>query len=91
MTLLLVIFYFSDYVCTSLLQTIAVKRNYVPKNVHTFIAVVHLTINFFSSYQHLVVVFTAALSPSIAIHSLLLTISQIIITLKGELLLSKCN
>ena len=28
---------------------------------------------FFSDYQHLVVVFTAALSPSIAIHSLLLT------------------
>ena len=72
--LLLVIFYFSDYVCTLLLQTIVFKCDYVPKkNANTFIAVVHLTINFFSNYQHLVVVFTAALSPSIAIHSLLLT------------------
>ena len=43
------------------------------KSANTFIAVIHLTINFFSNYQHLVVVFTAALSPSIAIHSLLLT------------------
>ena len=43
------------------------------KSANTFIAVVHLTINFFSNYQHLVVFFTAALSPSIAIHSLLLT------------------
>ena len=62
------------------------------KSANTFIAVVHLTINFFSNYQHLVVVFTAALSPSIAIHShFYWYISQIIITLKGELLLSKCN
>ena len=43
------------------------------KRTNTFIAVVHLTINFFSNYQHLVVVFTAALSRTIAIHSLLLT------------------
>ena len=43
------------------------------KSANTFTAVVHLTIFFFSNYQHLVVVFTAALSPSVAIHSLLLT------------------
>ena len=74
MTLLLVIFYFSDYVCTLLLQTIVVKCDYVlKKSANTFIAVVHPTINFFSNYQHLVVVFTAALSPTTAIHSLLLT------------------
>ena len=42
------------------------------KSANTFIDVVHLTMNFFSNYQHLVVVFSAALSPSIAIHSLLL-------------------
>ena len=43
------------------------------KSANTFIAVVHLTINFFSNYRHLVVVFPAALSPTITIHSLLLT------------------
>ena len=62
------------------------------KSANTFIAVVHVTIIFFSNYQHLVVVFTAALSPSIAIHSLLLThFTNNCITLKFELLLSKCN
>ena len=62
------------------------------KSANTFIAVVHLTIIFFSNYQHLVVVFTAALSPSIAIHSLQLThFRNNCITLKFELLLSKCN
>ena len=61
-------------------------------SANTFTAVFHLTINFFSNYQHLVVVFTAALSPSIAIHSLLLThFTNNCITLKFELLLSKCN
>ena len=68
------LFYFSDYVCTLLLQTIVVKCDYVPKkSVDTFITVVRLTINFISIYQHLVVVLTAALSPSIVIVSLLLT------------------
>ena len=77
MTLLLVVFDFSDYVCTLLLQTIVVKCDYVlKKSANTFIAVVHLTIIFFSNYQRLVVVFTAALSPTIAIHSLLLTHSK---------------
>ena len=49
--------------------------------------------NFFSNYQHLVVVFTVALSPSMALPSThyYWHISQIIITLKDELLLSKCN
>ena len=37
MTLLLVIFYFSDYVCTLLLQTIVVKCDYVPKKVQTLL------------------------------------------------------
>ena len=48
---------------------------------------------FFSNYQHLVVVFTAALSPSTATTHYCWHISQIVITctLKGELLLSKCN
>ena len=74
MTLLLVIFYFSDYVCTLLLQTIVVKCDYVPKTGQTlYKAVVHMTINLFSNYKNLVVIFTAALSPTIAIHSLLLT------------------
>ena len=46
--LLIVIFYFCDYVCTLLLQTIVVKCDYVPpKNANTFIAVVHLTIHVF--------------------------------------------
>ena len=60
------------------------------KSANTFIAVVRLTINFFSNYQHLVVVFTAALSPSIATYSRLLT-HFTIIALKGELLLRKYN
>ena len=49
--------------------------------------------NFFSNYQHLVVVFTVALSPSMALPSThyYWHISQIIITLKDELLLSKCK
>ena len=37
MTLLLVIFYFSDYVCTLLLQTIVVKCDYVPKKCKHFL------------------------------------------------------
>ena len=57
------------------------------KSANTFIAVVHLTINFFANYQHLVVVFTAAL-PSTHYYW---HISQIISTFKGELWLSKCN
>ena len=62
------------------------------KSANTFIAVVHLTIIFSSNYQRLVVVFTATLSPSIAIHSLLLThFTNNYITLKGELLWSECN
>ena len=62
------------------------------KSANTFIAVVHLTIIFSSNYQRLVVVFTAALSPSIAIHSLRLThFTNNYITLKGELLWSECN
>ena len=74
MTLLLVIFYFSDYVCTLLLKTIVVKCDYVPKkSANTFVAVADLANIFFSNYQHLAVVFAAALSPTIAIHSLLLT------------------
>ena len=60
------------------------------KSANTFIAVVHLTIIFFSNYQHFVFVFTATLSPTIAIHSLL-HISHIIITFKGEFLVRKCN
>ena len=80
MTLLLVIFYFSDYVCTLLLQTIVVKCDYVPKKCKHFYSCSSPNNNFFSNYQHLVVVFTAALSPSIAIHSLnYWHISQIII------------
>ena len=54
-------------------------------------AIVHLLNNkfFFSNDQHLVVVFTAGLSPrTIAIHSLYYWhISQIIITFEGDLLL----
>ena len=75
MTLLLVIFYFSHYVCTLLLQTIVVKCDYVPKKVQTVVSSNSSLPNnkFFSNYQHLVVVFTAALSPSTAIHTLLLT------------------
>ena len=56
-------------------------------SANTFIAVVHLTIIFFSNYQHLVVVFTAALSPRIATHPLLRTHFPNI-ALKSELLLS---
>ena len=58
------------------------------KSANTFIAVVHLTINFFSNYQHLVVFFftAALLSTHYYWH-----ISQWIIAFKGELLLSKCN
>ena len=37
MTLLLVIFYFSDYVCTLQLQTIVVKCDYVPKKCKHFL------------------------------------------------------
>ena len=59
------------------------------KSANSVIAVVRLTINFFSNYQDLVLVFTAALSPRIAIHSLLLT--KIVIALKGELLLSNAT
>ena len=59
------------------------------KSANSIIAVVRLTINFFSNYQDLVLVFTAALSPRIAIHSLLLI--QIVIALKGELLLSNAT
>ena len=59
------------------------------KSANSIIAVVRLTINVFSNYQDLVLVFTAALSPRIAIHSLLLT--QIVIALKGELLLSNAT
>ena len=74
MTLLLVIFYFSHYVCTLLLQTIVVKCDYVPKKVQALLYSCSLPNNkFFSNYQHLVVVFTAALSPSTAIQTLLLT------------------
>ena len=61
------------------------------KSANTFIAVVHLTIISFSNYQRLVVVFTAALSPTTAIPHYYWHISQIIITLNGELLLRKCN
>ena len=61
------------------------------KSANTFIAVLHLTIISFSNYQRLVVVFTAALSPTTAIPHYYWHISQIIITLNGELLLRKCN
>ena len=61
------------------------------KSANTFIAVVHLTIISFSNYQRLVVVFNAALSPTTAIPHYYWHISQIIITLNGELLLRKCN
>ena len=61
------------------------------KSANTFIAVVHLTIISFSNYQRIVVVFTAALSPTTAISHYYWHISQIIITLNGELLLRKCN
>ena len=71
--LLLVIFYFSDYVCTLLLQTIVVKCDYVPKKCKHVYSCSSPNNKFSSNYQHLVVVFTAALSPTIAIHSLLLT------------------
>ena len=63
----------------------------IKKSANTFIAVVHLTIMFFSNYLHLVVVFTAAYLLALLSTHCYWHISQIIITLKGELLLSKCN
>ena len=47
MTLLLVIFYFSDYVCTLLLQTIVVKCDYVPKKCKHFYSCSSLNNKFF--------------------------------------------
>ena len=61
MTLLHVIFHFSDYVCTLVTNNIhQVCQLCTKKSANTFIALVHLTINkFFYNYQHLVTVFTA--------------------------------
>ena len=65
----LVYMHVSDYVCTLLLQTIlVVKCDYMYNNKckHS-LAVVYLTINIlFSNYQHLLVIFTAVLSPTIS-------------------------
>ena len=92
MTLLLVIFYFSDYVCTSLLQTIVFKCGYVPKKCKHFYTCsspnnkCFLQLPAFSCCFHLQHYLLALPSTHFYWH-----ISQIIITPKGELSLSKCN
>lgn len=73
MTLLHVIFYFSNYVCTLLLQPIVVKCDHVLKKCKHFHCCRSLNNNFFSSFKNLVVVFTVTLPPAVAIHSLVPT------------------
>ena len=85
MTLLLVIFYFRDYVCTLLLQTIVVKCDYVPKECKQFYSCSSPNHKFFLQLPAFGCCFHYSIT-SYHCHPLTTTI-----TFKGELLLSKCN